>query len=90
MEVPSMVPRLGVKSELQVPAYATATAMLGLSGVCNLHHSLRQRWILNPLSETASSWTLCQVLNLLSHNGNSSFLFFKKGIEVDPLWNLMR
>ena len=34
------VPRLGVKSELQLLAYATAT--LDLSLVCNLHRSSRQ------------------------------------------------
>ena len=36
------VPRLGVKSELQLPAYATATATWDRSHVCNLHHSLWQ------------------------------------------------
>ena len=30
------VPRLGVQSELQLPAYATATAMSDLSRICNL------------------------------------------------------
>ena len=47
------VPRPGVKSEFQVPAYttATATATRNLSHVCNLHHSSRQHRILNPLSE---------------------------------------
>ena len=44
------VPRLGVKSELQLPACTTATAMPGPSHVCNLHCSSQQRWILNPLS----------------------------------------
>ena len=43
------VPRLGVLSELQPPAYATAT--LDLSHICNLHHSSWQHWILNLLSE---------------------------------------
>ena len=33
------VPRLGVKSELQLPAYSTATAMPDLSCICNLHRS---------------------------------------------------
>ena len=44
------VPRLGVKSELQLLAYATtiATAMPDPSLVCNLHHSCQ---ILNPLSK---------------------------------------
>ena len=32
-------PRLGVESELQLLAYATATAMQDPSCVCNLHHS---------------------------------------------------
>ena len=31
------VPRLGVKSELQLPVYATDTAMQDLSHVCDLH-----------------------------------------------------
>ena len=46
------VPRLGVKPELQLPAYATATAMWDLSDVYNLHHSSWQHCVLNPLSET--------------------------------------
>ena len=45
------VPRLGVKSELQMLAYATATAMQDLSHVCDLHQSSQQCLILNPLSE---------------------------------------
>ena len=48
--------RLGVKLELQLPSYATAPAMPDLSGICDLHHSLLQRQILNPLSE-ARDWT---------------------------------
>ena len=43
--------RLGVKSELQLPAYTTATAIQDPSHVCNLYHSSRQHQILNPLSE---------------------------------------
>jgi len=45
------VPRLGVQSELQSPAYARATATQDPSRVCNLHHSSRQRRIVNPLSK---------------------------------------
>ena len=44
-------PRLGVESELQLPTYATATAMQDLSRDCDLHHSSWQHWILNPLSK---------------------------------------
>jgi len=56
------VPRLGVKSELQLLAYATATAASDLSYVCNLRHSSWQRRILNPLRrpeiEPMTSWFL--------------------------------
>ena len=45
------VPRLGVKSELQPPAYTTATTTQDLSCVCNLHHSSWQRGSLNPRSK---------------------------------------
>ena len=45
------VPRLGVESVLQLPAYATATATPDPSHTCDLHHSSWQRWILNLLSE---------------------------------------
>ena len=45
------VPRLGVKVELQISAYVTATATRGLSLVCDLHYSSWQHQILNPVSE---------------------------------------
>ena len=45
------VPRLGVELELQMLAYAAATATRDPSQVCDLHHSSQQRWILNPLRE---------------------------------------
>ena len=45
------VPRLGVESELQLPAYTTATATPEPSRVFDLHHGSRQRQILNPLSK---------------------------------------
>ena len=67
------VPRLGVQLELQLLAYVTATATQDPSYVCNLHHSSRQHWILNPLAEardpTSSSW----VCNLISHSGSSLY-----------------
>ena len=43
------VPREGVESELQLPAYTMATAMLDPSRTWNPHRSMRQCWILNPL-----------------------------------------
>ena len=60
MEVPSP----GVKSELQLPATATTTVTTtqDLSHICNLRHSSRQHWILNPLRgpgiNPTSSWIL--------------------------------
>ena len=45
------VPRLGVESELQLPAYTTATVMQDLSRIFDLYHSSQQHRILNPLSE---------------------------------------
>ena len=45
------VPRLGVKSELQLPAYTTATATQDPSCICDLHHSSQQYGIPEPLSE---------------------------------------
>ena len=45
------VPGLGLKSELQLLAFATATATRDLSRICDLYHSSWQHQILNPLSE---------------------------------------
>ena len=54
------VPRLGVKSELQLSAYAKAAAMPDPSHICDLHHSSRQHQILSLLSEAGikptTSW----------------------------------
>ena len=43
------VPRLGVESDLQLPA--TATAVPDMSHACDLHRSSRQRRFLKPLSK---------------------------------------
>ena len=45
------IPRLGVESELLLPAYTAATATWDPSHVCSLHHCLWQCRILNPLSK---------------------------------------
>ena len=45
------VPRLRVKSELQLQAYTTATATPDPSHNCDLARGLRQRWILSPLRQ---------------------------------------
>ena len=69
------VPRVGVESELELPAYTTATVTPDPSHVCNLHHGSWQCWILNALSEARdrtcilmdASW----VCYLPSHGRNS-------------------
>ena len=47
------VPRLGVESELQLPAYTTATATPDPSHLCNLRHNSRPCRILNPQREAS-------------------------------------
>jgi len=69
--------RLGITLELQLPVYATATATQDLSHICKLHYSLRQRWILDPLSKNRDQIHVLMdnsyVLHPLSHNRNSFF-----------------
>ena len=48
------VPRLVVKLELQLLAYATATTMPDPSHICDLHHSSHQCKILNLLSQRSN------------------------------------
>ena len=57
------VPKLGVKPELQLPAYAIATATQDPNHTCDLHHSSRQCQILNPLSRVRE-----QTCNLMVPN----------------------
>ena len=72
--------RLGVELELQLPAYDTATAVQHPSHIQGLRHSLWQCRILNPLIEARDRTHIImdtsQVLNLLSHNGDSGTLSF--------------
>ena len=89
------VPRLGVKSELQLLAYTTATAMPEPSCVCDLHHSLWKRQILNPLSKARDQTHILtdnnQVLNPLSHNRNPPhFSIFYKAPTIKMLWSWHR
>ena len=58
------VPRLEVKLELQLLGCTTATAIPDPSCICNLHHSLQQCQILNPLSEARD-----QIHNLTDTTG---------------------
>ena len=69
------VPTPGVKLELHLPAYSTATAILDPSYICDLQQrftsvtSLTQG--VRPGIELASSWRQHQVLNPLNHSWNS-------------------
>ena len=73
------VPRLGVISEPQMPAYARATATPGPSRICDLHHSSRQSRILNPLSKargrTCTSWFLVGFINHWAMMGTPGYPF---------------
>ena len=68
------IPRLGVRLELQLPAYSHSCGNTRSESYLQLHHSLWQLRVLNPLSEARdrthilmdTSW----VLNPLSHNKN--------------------
>ena len=85
------VPRLGVESELQLPAYTTATTTLDPSHVCDLHHSSWQRQILNPLSQTRDQTRNRMVLSGICFHcamtGTPSYALFKR-IVSNPfsLW----
>ena len=73
------IPRLGVKLELQLPAYTTGTATPDLSCICDLHHSSWQCCFLNPLSK-ATDWTCnlmvpSQVHFRCTTMGTPTFLF---------------
>ena len=69
------VPRPGVGSELQLPAYATVTATPDPSCICNLRLSLHPGRILNPLREAGDRTRILmdtmRVFKPLSHNRNS-------------------
>ena len=73
------VRRLGVQSELQVPAYARATATPDPSHVCNPHHSSQQCWILNPLRpgiKPATSWFLFGFVSAVPQQELQTWLVF--------------
>ena len=72
------ISRLGVDSELPLPAYATATAMRDRNQIYKLHHSSGQQGILNPLIEARGRTHIfmenSRDHNPLSNNGNSNVI----------------
>ena len=84
---PMEVPKLGVKSELQLLAYSTATATPDPCCICNLHHCLGQCQILNPLSEARDQTrVLMDTSRVCDHwatMGTPRLLFIKRNC-----WNM--
>ena len=91
----------GVKLELQLLDYATVTATLDLSRICELHHSLWQCQILNPLSKAwnqthvlmdtylsgAPHWELPEIENVFKDLTPFFFFFFFFSVFLGPhLW----
>ena len=72
------VPRLGVKSELQLLAYATA--MWDLSHTCDLHYSSQQHLIPNPLNEARDKTCIFMDTSWMHFHcttvGTAVFVFF--------------
>ena len=88
------VPRLGVKSELQPPAYTTATATLGLSPICDLHHSSRQCRILNLLNEARDQTLILIVTSRVRYHWATTEIparhFVNQVLEaLEGSWSLM-
>ena len=83
------VPRLGIESKLQLPAYIKATATQDLRHVCNLHHSSEQGRILYPLSrleiKPTSSWILVRFVMCWDTMGTPQCYYFKKS-EYQECW----
>ena len=83
------VPRLGVESELQLLATATASATPDPSHICDLHCSLQQHWSFNPLSKARDRTLILMdinaVLKLLNHNGNSVCAIFNDSLNPSEL-----
>ena len=84
-------PRLGGKSELQLPACTTATATQDPSSICNRHHSSRRCQILNPLSEVRDRICVLMVPSWIcfccATTGTPSYTYFET--DGTSLWHLL-
>ena len=71
------VPRLGVKLELQVLVYTTATAVPDPSCVCDIQHSSQICQIINPLSKARYQTHVLMDSSQYHHQcAKTGFLFF--------------
>ena len=57
------IPWLGVESDLQLPAYATDTAMPDPSRIWDLHCSSGQHQVLNPVSKARDQTQILRDIN---------------------------
>ena len=84
-------PKLGVKSELQLPVYTTAKATPDPSRVCDLHLSSRQRQL--PVYTTAKATPdpscVCDLYTSTHGNARSLTHGVRPGIEPAPSWFLV-
>ena len=75
------VPRQGVKWDLQLLAYAMATATRNPSPICDLYHSSWQHWIPDPLTEARDRTRILmdtsQICFCCTPMGTSDFLVFE-------------
>ena len=89
------VPKLGVKSELKLPAYATAAATPHPSCTCNLHLSSQQRWILNALSKPRDQTCVLKDTSWVHYcwptvgTPNYYYLEIRKNLEFTKSWYII-
>ena len=83
-------PRLGVGSELQLPAYVTAMAMWDPSHICKLPHSSWQHEILNPLSESRNQTSILMDTSLVYYHWAimGTALLFRFYLEFSSEFNV--
>ena len=89
------VPRLGVESEPQLPAYTTATATPDPSHVFDLHHSSRQWRILNHLSLARDGTHVLKDTSRVHFHGATTgtprtcHLDWCNSFRLSPWWNFV-
>ena len=87
------IPRLGVESELQLPAYATATAMQDPSRVYDVHHSSQQQVIQATSDVPMPQQHMIQATSATyttAHNSRSLTHWARPGIQPATSWFLVR
>ena len=80
--------RQGTKSELQLPAYITATATQDPRHACDLHHSSWQCCILNTLSKARNQTQILMATSQVHYHCATmgTPINFLKGIGSDEFW----